>query len=122
VNERQAETRYLRPETAHGGDNDVWHDLLWCVGGFAIRGVRYEVLHASHPDNPADGETVYSTRAYGRFGAFSEFDLEPGREYRLRYRIVVTQSEESDDETPAWTLDGPAEWQAFVSCEARQLD
>lgn len=89
VHQAQDDTVYVRPDSAHGGDNDVWQDLGWAMIRYRLRGQDYDVVHVSHPENP--GPSVYSTRAYGRFGSFQEFDLEPGKSVVLRYRVVVAR-------------------------------
>lgn len=77
---------YVRPEGAMTTGNDVWENCGWVAGKFTVEGAPHLVLHADHPDNPA---SVYSTRDYGRFGAFFRGRVEPGDPLVVRYRVVV---------------------------------
>ncbi|MCA8967725.1 MAG: PmoA family protein, partial [Planctomycetes bacterium] len=103
---------YVRPETASGGDNDVWQDLGWAMIRYRLRGQDYDVVHVSHAEN--SGPSVYSTRDYGRFGSFPAADVTPEQPLRLRYRLVLRPLGEAEEvavgegeaERTAW-LDGP---------------
>ena len=48
-----------------------------------------------HPKNPRP--TVYSTRYYGRFGAYFEKDLKKGEKLELRYRIFIVDTKKHSD-------------------------
>ena len=48
-----------------------------------------------HPKNPRP--TVYSTRNYGRFGAYFEKDLKKGEKLELRYRIFIVDTKKHSD-------------------------
>lgn len=85
--EHPERTRYVRPVTARPLGNDVWASCDWAACDFSVRGYRYVVLHADHPSNPRP--TVYSTRSYGRFGAFCRARVTPEKPLELRYRVVV---------------------------------
>ncbi len=87
VAEREKETTWLRSGAATGGKDDLWTDTRWVACRYTVGGVPVVVLHCDHPSNPKP--VVYSTRAYGRFGAFFERTLEAGRPLTLRYRLVV---------------------------------
>ena len=119
VNDHQELTVYQRPGSATGGKNDVWRDLSWCRLITPIRDRRYAILHLSHPDN-GDG-WVYSTRAYGRFGAFKPEQLVPGEPLTLRFRVIVEDLGPRDAET-APTVDGDAALAAFAHTAAALAD
>ncbi len=87
VADRKAETIYIRPAEASGGENDVWENCGWAASRFEIAGRPYAVLHMNDPANPTP--TVYSTRDYGRFGAFFAGSLKPEGRMNLRYGILV---------------------------------
>ncbi len=89
---------YLRPSSAVGTPNDVWENCPWVHCSFTIKGNPYGVTHMDAPTNPKP--TVYSTRAYGRFGAFfgSEKVL-PDKPLKLRYRIMVRSGAQAPDAT-----------------------
>lgn len=63
---------------------------------------RYAVGHFNDPKNPTPLQ--YSTRAYGRFGAFSKTEVSPGTPLKLHYRITVIDAEKG-------TVPAAAEWQ-----------
>ena len=83
---QDSKATYLRPAGATTTGNDVWENCAWAAARFTVQGSEYVVLHADHPDNP---DSVYSTRDYGRFGAFFRARLEPGTPLVVRYRLVV---------------------------------
>lgn len=87
VADRQEETRYTRPESATDKGNEIWGEVGWMALDFPIGDRRYVVTHIDHPDNPSG--TTYSTRAYGRFGAFFEREVKKGEPLVLHYRILV---------------------------------
>lgn len=86
-----AKTTYTRPASAKDKGGDVWTDMPWCVGTFAVEGVPYGVMHMDHPENPGtkEGQTVFSTRPYGRFGPFARHALKEGAPLKFRYRVLV---------------------------------
>jgi hypothetical protein len=61
--------------------------MPWLDGAFTIKGNRYGVQHMDSPTNPRP--TTYSSRAYGRFGAYFATDVAPDKPLKLRYRIAV---------------------------------
>lgn len=81
------DARYVRPTSAKDAKNDVWTDCPWVAGLFRIAGHEVAVVHMSHPQNP--GPVSYSTRDYGRFGAFFEADIRPDQPLALRYRLLI---------------------------------
>ncbi len=83
VAEHEKTTRYLFPEGCERVNDQV--DGPWVVCSFVVRDKRYAVQHMNHTLNPRP--TVYSTRSYGRFGAFFQSVLEPGKPLILRYRL-----------------------------------
>jgi len=92
---QRKDARYVRPDGAKGGEDDVWTDCPWVTGLFRIGGFDVAVLHMSHPDNPTP--LAYSTRAYGRFGAFFTADVLPDRPLLLRYRLLISRLKPDSD-------------------------
>ena len=94
VNSGEGGTRkhceYLRPASAKSKGGDVWTECPWVVGTFDHAGTDYSVQHMNHPSNPKFDETVYSTRNYGRFGAYAPHAVEAGGKLALKYRVVVS--------------------------------
>src|SRR5688572_13857807 len=68
VHTRQKETAYIMPEGAKKAKGDVFENCNWVVCQFNIGNTRYAVSHFNDPQNAKPVQ--YSTRAYGRFGAF----------------------------------------------------
>jgi hypothetical protein len=110
VFKRQKETVYILPEGAVKAKGDVYEQCNWVVCQFNIGEKRYAVAHFNHPDNAKPVQ--YSTRAYGRFGAYSKTAIAADRPLTLRYRVIVTDTAK----VPAGTA---ADWQkqfdAFAS-------
>jgi len=79
-------TRYIIPKGSRRIDDSV--DGSWCVQSPVVLERRYAIHHMDHPTNPRP--TVYSTRQYGRFGAFFPTSLEPGKPLHCRYRVSVS--------------------------------
>ena len=89
VNEVTAtKATYIRDVKASGGKGDVWKTCHWVINNFEVNGKGYHVLHMNHPDNP--GDTVYSTRNYGRFGAYAPHKIAAGDKLNLKYRLVIS--------------------------------
>ena len=84
---RKGLATYVRPPQAKLIKDDTWNDTPWAACMFSIKGNPYIVLHMNHPENP--GPVTYSTRPYGRFGAFFTYKLEEAKPLHLRYRIVI---------------------------------
>lgn len=82
--------RYLRPGTAKGQPNDVWHDCAWIAAVLPLATGPVTVLRLETPGNPP---ATWSTRAYGRFGAMYDLDLDPDRMQHLRVDWVVAEGE-----------------------------
>lgn len=78
---------YVYPPSARRESDDVWVDCPWVACSATIEGHPVAVLFMSHPDNP--GPVRWSTRDYGRFGAYFETDLEPGKPLALQYRLRI---------------------------------
>ncbi len=87
VAEHKDETRYLRNREARLRENDNWDDTRWAACRFRIGERSYLVAHFDHPSNPKP--TTYSTRPYGRFGAFFDHVLKKGAPLSLRYRVLI---------------------------------
>ena len=87
---------YTRPATAVGKGNDVWAECPWVHAAFTIKGNPYGVSEMNAPTNPQP--TVFSTRPYGRFGAFvNEQTLAPDRPLKFSYRFIVRDGSEKPD-------------------------
>ena len=64
---------YVRPTSAEARGNDVWTGCDW-IAEIQPRGEqRFTILRVEGPDNR--GETTWSTRDYGRFGATRTVDV-----------------------------------------------
>lgn len=85
--EDRTDAKYLRPAGAVAQANDVWGECPWVVCSFSVAGKPYAIAHLNHPANPQP--TVYSTRNYGRFGAFCVTNVENGKPLELRYRVLI---------------------------------
>jgi hypothetical protein len=57
---------YVRPPTAIGAANDVWHDCRWIAAILPLPDGAITVLRIEAAGNPT---ATWSTRGYGRFGA-----------------------------------------------------
>ncbi len=87
---------YTRPATAVAKGNDVWAECPWVYAAFTIEGHPYGVSEMNAPTNPQP--TVFSTRPYGRFGAFvNDQEVAPNKPLKLKYRFIVRDA----TETPA---------------------
>ncbi len=85
---------YIYPADVKAQKNDVWADCAWVVNRFAIKDKPYAVAHFDHPKNPGtdEGKTVYSTRNYGRFGAYAAVMLKADTPLEFNYRIIVNDA------------------------------
>ncbi len=91
VVDTEDDTEYIMPEGAEELDNDIVDNAWWLCGSMVVGGKRYWVLHLTAPDL-VTGQPHYSTRAYGRFGAFFEPDLTPDAPLRLAFRVIWSES------------------------------
>jgi hypothetical protein len=87
--------RYTRPPGAKFTRNDEWLETPWVACSFDINQKPYTVVHMDHPDNPRP--VTYSTRGYGRFGAFFKGAVEKGKPLVLKYRISVVAGPTPDE-------------------------
>jgi hypothetical protein len=79
--------RYVRPASAFGEANDVWKGCEWIAAVLPMAGGEVTVLRIEGANNPKP--TVWSTRAYGRFGATFSTNLEPATPLRLSWTYVI---------------------------------
>ena len=95
----QTKAKYVRPASTKGKGGDVWESNPWCVNQFTIEDKPYAVMHMDHPKNPGthDGRTVYSTRNYGRFGAYAPHKLSADKPLEFSYRILVLDPTKHSD-------------------------
>ena len=91
VSENESATEFILPEGATMIDNDNVDGAWWLCGSTLVGGKRYWVLHLTSPDL-VTGQPVYSTRLYGRFGAFFEPDLTPDAPLRMAFRIILSET------------------------------
>ncbi|HZZ45168.1 MAG TPA: DUF6807 family protein [Tepidisphaeraceae bacterium] len=78
---------YMLPPTAKPGQADEYLDCPWVACNFTIQGHPYTVLHMNAPSNPTP--TSYSTRPYGRFGAWFNGMLKQDEPLHFKYRITI---------------------------------
>jgi hypothetical protein len=78
-------------------DPDKFVNLGWDAMTYEINGKRYTVTYFEDPALPKPSK--FSERPYGRFGAFFETILTPGRPLTLRYRLIVTAGSPPDRAT-----------------------
>ncbi len=91
VVDTEHDTEFILPEYAVELDNDIVGKAWWLCGSMVVGGKRYWVLHLTAPDL-VTGQPQYSTRPYGRFGAFFEPDLTPDTPLRLAFRVIWSES------------------------------
>jgi hypothetical protein len=109
VNNRQKETAYILPAGAKKMGGDVYEQCNWVVCQFSIGEKRYAVAHFNAPDNATPVQ--YSTRAYGRLGAFSKASIMPDKPLALRYKVVVLDVAK----VPTVDIDWQKQWDEFAN-------
>jgi len=82
-------TRYILPEDASARGNSRVTGAWWVCCSARVSGRRYWFMHMTDPA-AFDNAPVYSTRAYGRFGAFWEVDLRPGEPRTFRFGVLLS--------------------------------
>jgi hypothetical protein len=93
---KESGTTYTRPPTAKLTKDDIYADCPWTNASFEANGHHYEVTHMDGPGNPTP--TTYSTRPYGRVGAFFTADVTPDKPLHLNYRLVIREGESPSPE------------------------
>lgn len=90
---------YVYPKTAKGKGGDVWENCAWVTNTFKIKDHKYAVVYLDHPENPGtkEGKTVFSTRNYGRFGAFAPHDLKKDAPLEFHYRVIIFDADKDTD-------------------------
>jgi hypothetical protein len=88
---KESGTKYLRPPTAKLTRDDIYADCPWTHASFDVNGHHYQLTHMDGPGNPTP--TTYSTRPYGRVGAFFTTEVPPDKPLHLRYRLVLSEGE-----------------------------
>jgi hypothetical protein len=96
VEQHEKDTRYIRPAGAVDKKGDVWAECPWVVCDFTVEGKRYSVAHMNAPTNPKP--TLYSTRAYGRLGAFFTTKVSYDAPLKLNYRLLIEDGENAAKE------------------------
>jgi hypothetical protein len=109
VSKRQKETAYILPEGATKKGGDTYENCNWVVCQFNLGDKRYAVGHFNAPENAKPVQ--YSTRAYGRFGAYSKTEVTPEKPLDLKYRVIVTDTAKIK---PGETADWQARFDAFA--------
>jgi hypothetical protein len=94
-----SKAKYIYPASAKGKGGDVWEGCAWVTNTFKIKDHSYAVAYFDHPQNPGtkEGQTVFSTRNYGRFGAFAKHELKKGAPLGFHYRILVLDADKHSD-------------------------
>ena len=100
VSEHEGTTQYILPEGAQELKDDTVVGGWWVTCSAEIGGKRYWIEHMTAPDL-LTGIPVYSIRRYARFGSFFEPALEEGKPLVLRFRIVVSESELTKEQSAA---------------------
>ena len=103
---KEVGTKYLRPPTAKLTKDDIYADCAWVHASFDVHGHHYQLTHMDWPQNPRP--TTYSTRPYGRVGAFFTTEVPADKPLHLRYRLDLFEGETPSAEEVA------AAYQAFV--------
>lgn len=98
---------YLRPRGAKEHGNDVWTKCDWIAGVLRLPNETYTVLRIESPDNP--GETTWSTRPYGRFGATRTVKVPSGEAMRIDQYYVIAQGARD----AAWCAKQAATWRLW---------
>jgi hypothetical protein len=88
---KESGTTYTRPPTAKLTKDDIYADCAWTNASFDANGHHYQVTHMDGPGNPPP--TTYSTRPYGRVGAFFTADVTPDKPLHLKYRLVIREGD-----------------------------
>jgi hypothetical protein len=88
VAENAAASTILHPPGAERLEGDLWAAAPWMAMSFDVGGEPYTVVHMDHVKENPDN-TTYSTRTYGRFGAFFSRDVTESEPLVLRYRLLV---------------------------------
>lgn len=102
---------YVFPASAKPMKNDIHADTPWVNANFELFGRRYSVTHMNAPGNP--DPTTYSTRPYGRFGAFFTDEVTPEKPLKVKYRLVIRDITNAPTTQPArGAVD--AEYQSFA--------
>ena len=102
---------YVFPRSARPMKNDVHGDAPWVNANFELFGRRYSVTHMDAPQNP--DPTTYSTRPYGRFGAFFTGEVTPDKPIKVNYRLVIRDITDAPTTQPA-QADVAAEYDSFA--------
>ena len=87
ADEDQTRVTYLRPDGAKDHGNDIWTKCDWIAAILELDQGSYTVLRVEAADNP--GETKWSTRDYGRFGATRTITVKKGMPLVLNQYYVV---------------------------------
>ena len=108
---RGGQAAYVFPPTAKLVKDDVWSGVTWANASFDLFGRRYSVTHMDASENPKP--TTYSTRRYGRFGAFFTSEVTPEKPLKVNYRLVIRDTTGGATTQPA-AADVEAEYQSFI--------
>lgn len=109
VHDNPDATAFVRPADSQPAGNDIWSGGRWCAIRFPLAGETQQIAMLDHPQNGDPPQ--WSTRAYGRFGAFRRHTLQPGIPLVLRYRLIVASDSAYTRFTPQF-LD--ARWREWI--------
>lgn len=99
VHDRATATVYALDPQAVDRGNDIWAECRFAQVTVEVGGQTVKVTHALDASWPADA--LYSTRAYGRFGATARIRLEPNRESVLSTRLLLDCGERDPERRAA---------------------
>lgn len=83
--------KYVLPETAVTGKDDVVEGAWWACGAFMLDGRHYWLLHMTAP-GLSGLPPQYSLRGYGRFGSYYALELGESDVKQYRCRLVLSES------------------------------
>lgn len=98
---------YLRPEGAKKHGNDVWTKCDWIAAVLRLPKETYTVLRIESPHNP--GQTTWSTRPYGRFGATRAVKVAKNEAMRIDQIYVIAKGARDD----RWCADQAVKWRKW---------
>lgn len=77
---------FVRPDTARGGEDDLWTDCAWIAAVLPFATGPVTVLRVEGPGNPP---ATWSARPYGRFGAMCTTTVTSAQPLRLEWVYCV---------------------------------
>ena len=105
--EKATPVAYLRPDGNKDHGNDVLTKCDLIAGILELPQATYTVLRIEGPNNP--GETTWSTRPYGRFGATRTVTVQKDKPMRIDQFYVVANGKRD----AAWCQAQATKWRAL---------